>query len=287
MFDMSDFLSKYEGKSWADISEEEQILDKKIKQDQKEKENAERLQKELKLNETKEKLKSKITVGDNLEVYRYVPYHLDPKQFQLVKVNGKVTTKDDDTFTLEFNLKNGQTKEIKYPYMGIVDNEINNIKLLPEGKLPKLSNDRNDMFNTIQILNITNDNKQKETQQVTINIPENANETFFKSNLKIGDILSVKRYIPKKPVGFKLVDNEVIVEKILPNSVRVSYYFDGQKKWQGDILFSNLYTKISDLPVGANYELFVSQIKTTSGGYDPYYLKYLKYKAKYLKLKYQ
>jgi hypothetical protein len=115
---------------------------------------------------------------------------------------------------------------------------------------------------------------------------------IYKRDIKVGTKLRVNRLKPdrKNPGNFIVVkDNEMTVIDVTPVGARVQYEF-GTSRWDGFIPFANMFDKQADLVKSATEKaLQIIEIKNTAGGNkeieDEYYAKYLKYKAKYIKLK--
>jgi hypothetical protein len=125
--------------------------------------------------------------------------------------------------------------------------------------------------------------------------PVNSSVQFTKNDFKVGDKLHVNRPMPNRDPsknkkfypGTAL--NEVTVTEVNSDSIKIEYSYNNRVSWSGKIYYYNMFK--NNLSAYQKYSnenpdnQYIINIITNKIGGDPYYLKYLKYKTKYLELK--
>ncbi len=220
--------------------------------------------------------------GDKLIVKRYTPNPTDPTLFNLMTSQGTVSAVDRkaDIITIDFATRSG-VKSLKYNYKNLIKSI--------ENELPETTPvDSPIIKRTLRILEINAHDAPKAAAAAAT-----PRKTTVIDSLPIGASIKVARYVPasRDSTDVKLVrsngkliaknDDGFTAEFALPNKTTRPFTYKYKAIVDNSVELPEISTNKSD-------QFNKVQILGTSGGnemVDPYYLKYLKYKAKYLKLK--
>jgi len=222
---------------------------------------------------------------------RYVP--LLDNQYQSVETTGEIISIGIEQVVIRFPLKNGKSRELSYDLLSIFDGADN---------FPKYIDIPNVMANTIQFLEIEKAPERRTVEPLRRAVVESQaivvpqfNPTYqqeLKSRLKIGDIVNVKRYIMNKTTGVQTLSlsENCSVTDINGNEFTIGIKTPTGKLFNFTYKFSNVVSENYNLPQTTENKSDARNLvqivpMSKSGGVDPYYIKYLKYKAKYAKLK--
>ena len=117
--------------------------------------------------------------------------------------------------------------------------------------------------------------------------PAEAPLSKYKSSIKVGSVITANRLRPKAGSFTVAKNNILVVKSVNDYGARVEYSYGGRVLWDAFINFDDMFDNEAEL-LRSNKDkaLHIIKIESPKGGdNDMYYTKYLKYKAKYLKLK--
>ncbi len=255
-----------------------------------------------------------IVPGDKLLVERYTPMPKDRSLFSLYKTEGIVSKinlinkKDEITgasvldtksskLYIDFQTKSG-SKQFIYNFEDILKASTT--------PLPKETKDHQLISNTLKINKIiSNRHLRKPVAQVQPSVPtpppapktKSLSETQqkYKDALQVGQKIKVQRYVPaaKDSTDVKVIDSFGVVVSKTDSGFTASYSLPNGTTRDLTFTYSAIVDDSEKLPkISPTKNDQFNKVKIIRYGItggnelaDPYYLKYLKYKAKYLKLK--
>jgi hypothetical protein len=222
-----------------------------------------------------------ISSGDKLSVRRYTPNPKDRSLFNLIPTQGTVSSIDKaaGTVTIDFETKSG-VKTLTYKYKDLIS--------AITDKLPESTTDKSYIYRMLRI-----DEIQKAEKSVATTRKLKAAESVSSLILPVGKLVTVNRYVPasRDSADVKLVRSDGKIVSKDANSFTAEFTLPTGKTMNLTFQYSAIVDNSVQLPKTSptkNDQFNKVQILRTTGGNefaDPYYLKYLKYKAKYLKLK--
>lgn len=223
-----------------------------------------------------------IEPGVKLIVRRYTPNPKDRNLFNLISTQGTVSSIDiaAGTITIDFETKSG-IKTLTYKYKDLIT--------AITGELPESTTDKSYIHRALRIDEI----QIAEMPNPTAPSSLSPSQIKVRDSLQVGNPIKVARYVPasRDSADVKLVksdgklvsknDTSFTAEFTLPTGKTMNLTFQYSAVVDNSV-------KLPQISPVKNDQFNKVQILRTTGGNemtDPYYLKYLKYKAKYLKLK--